>query len=102
MMLRTAAEPNCSINTAASGVAMVSARGAVLVSLLGGTLLLLAGCENAQISQPATKKPDIAAYQGTDNAFAQKDWKRGDQASWEQQMRNRSQWQNEYSRTSQP
>jgi hypothetical protein len=100
-MMRTAAEPNRSISTAASGVAMVSARGAVLVSLLGGTLLL-AGCEKAQISQPATKKPDIAAYQGTDNAFAQKDWKRGDQASWEQQMRNRSQGQNEYSRTSQP
>ena len=100
-MMRTAAEPNRSISPVAPGAAMVSARGAVLVSLLGGALLL-AGCENAQISQPATKKPDIAAYQGTDNAFAQKDWKRGDQASWEQQMRNRSQGQNEYSRTSQP
>jgi len=100
-MMRSAAETNRSISTAASGAAMVCARGAVLVSLLGGALLL-AGCEKAQISQPATKKPDISAYQGTDNAFAQKDWKRGDQASWEQQMRNRSQGQNEYSRTSQP
>jgi len=100
-MMRTATEPNRSINTAASGAAMVAAKGAVLVSLLGGALIL-AGCEKVQISQPATKKPDVAAYQGTDNAFAQKDWKRGDQASWEQQMRNRSQGQNEYSRTSQP
>jgi len=100
-MMRTAAELNRSINTPASGAAMVCTRGVVMLCLLGGTLLL-AGCENAQISQPATKKPDIAAYQGTDNAFAQKDWKRGDQASWEQQMRNRSQGQNEYSRTSQP
>lgn len=89
------------ISTAASGAAALFARGAVLVSIFGGALLL-AGCEKAQISQPATKKPDIAPYQGTDNAFAQKDWKRGDQASWEQQMRNRSQGQNEYSRTSKP
>jgi hypothetical protein len=100
-MMRRATEPNRSISTAASGAAMVFAKGAVLVSLLGGALML-AGCEKAQISQPATKKPDLAAYQGTDNVFAQKDWTRGDQASWEQQMRKRSQGQNEYSRTSQP
>ena len=51
---------------------------------------------------PAEPKPDVAAYQGTDNAFADTSWKRGDAVAWEEQLRKRSQGQNEYSRASQP
>lgn len=76
-------------------------KGVVGTALLAG-LFGLVGCEKAQILQPASKKHDLAASQGTDNAFIQKGWTRGDPASWEQQMRNRAQAQNEYSRTSQP
>ena len=76
-------------------------------SLLSGAgalaaVLLLAGCEKPQVSQQTQRKPDVAAYQGTDNAFADTSWKRGDQVAWEEQLRKRSQGQNEYSRASQP
>jgi hypothetical protein len=54
------------------------------------------------VSQQTQRKPDVAAYQGTDNAFADTSWKRGDSAAWEEQLRKRSQGQNEYSRASQP
>jgi len=62
----------------------------------------LSACDKAQVSDPAKRKPDVAAYQGTDNAFADASWKRGDQKAWEEQLRKRSQGQNEYSRASQP
>ena len=62
----------------------------------------LTGCEKPQVSQETKRKPDVAAYQGTDNAFADASWKRGDQKAWEEQLRKRSQGQNEYSRASQP
>lgn len=62
----------------------------------------LSGCDKPQVSDQAKRKPDVAAYQGTDNAFADASWKRGDQKAWEEQLRKRSQGQNEYSRTSQP
>ncbi|MEI8267862.1 MAG: hypothetical protein WCI59_19205 [Betaproteobacteria bacterium] len=65
-------------------------------------VLLLAGCEKPQVSQQTKRKPDVAAYQGTDNAFADTSWKRGDAVAWEEQLRKRSQGQNEYSRASQP
>jgi major membrane immunogen (membrane-anchored lipoprotein) len=65
-------------------------------------VMLLAACEKPQVSQQTQRKPDVAAYQGTDNAFADTSWKRGDSAAWEEQLRKRSQGQNEYSRASQP
>ena len=65
-------------------------------------VVLLAGCEKPQVSQATKRKPDVAAYQGTDNAFADTSWKRGDSVAWEEQLRKRSQGQNEYSRASQP
>ncbi len=76
-------------------------------SVIGGAaalaaVLLLTGCEKPQVSQQTKRKPDVAAYQGTDNAFADTSWKRGDATAWEEQLRKRSQGQNEYSRASQP
>ena len=69
----------------------------VLAAVVG-----LTGCEKPQVSQQTKRKPDVAAYQGTDNAFADTSWKRGDAVAWEEQLRKRSQGQNEYSRASQP
>ena len=62
----------------------------------------LTGCEKPQVSQQTKRTPDVAAYEGTDNAFADAGWKRGDQTAWEEHLRKRSQGQNEYSRASQP
>jgi major membrane immunogen (membrane-anchored lipoprotein) len=81
----------------------MSRSGAVLASAVAlAAVVLLAGCEKPQVSQQTKRKPDVAAYQGTDNAFADTSWKRGDSAAWEEQLRKRSQGQNEYSRASQP
>jgi hypothetical protein len=43
---------------------------------------------------------DVAAYQGTQNGFAETGWKAGDKTSWEQGLKARGQnSQNEYNRT---
>ncbi len=64
-------------------------------------LALLAACgEKPQTS--GTRKADVAAYRGADNGHGVPGWKAGDAASWEAQMKNRSQGQNEYSRASAP
>ena len=49
-----------------------------------------------------TRKADTQAYQGTSDGFSAPGWKAGDAASWEQQMKNRAQSQNEYARASAP
>ena len=81
----------------------MSRSGSVLSGAVAlAAVMLLAACEKPQVSQQTQRKPDVAAYQGTDNAFADTSWKRGDSAAWEVQLRKRSQGQNEYSRASQP
>ncbi len=44
-------------------------------------------------------KPDSSASNGPGSGFTAPGWKPGDAASWELQMRVRSQGQNEYTRT---
>ena len=65
-----------------------------------GTLVLaalLCACtEKPQTA--ATHKADGKPWEGAQEAYVAQGWKVGDQASWEQQMRNRAQGQNEYSR----
>ena len=61
---------------------------------------LLAACGDTSTSQRTVRKADTPPWQGADNPYVQGDWKAGDAASWEQQMRNRAQAQNEYSRVS--
>lgn len=81
----------------------MSRSGSVLSGAVAlAAVMLLAACEKPQVSQQTQRKPDVAAYQGTDNAFADTSWKRGDAVAWEEQLRKRSQGQNEYSRASQP
>jgi uncharacterized lipoprotein YehR (DUF1307 family) len=61
-------------------------------------LVALSACgEKPQALQ--TSKQDAAAYIGTGKAFANKDWKQGDKASWESQLKARNQYgQNDYTR----
>jgi hypothetical protein len=46
-----------------------------------------------------TNLRDASAFTGTGKAFAVKDWKQGDKASWESQLKARNQYgQNDYTR----
>ena len=66
--------------------------------------LLMAGLLTACSAQPGStvRKADTPAWQGVagNQAYTAQGWKPGDAASWEKQMTNRAQAQNEYSRTS--
>jgi hypothetical protein len=55
--------------------------------------------ERPQTVTPA-KKADAKAWQGTQEVNVAAGWKSGDHASWETQMRQRAQSQNEYVRMS--
>jgi len=61
-------------------------------------LVALSACgERPQALQ--TSKKDVPAYTGTGKAFASKDWKQGDKASWESHLKARNQYgQNDYTR----
>ena len=63
------------------------------------TAIALAAC--SEKTAGAAKKSDVPAYQGSTgaSAYVADGWKAGDQAAWEQQLRNRMQGQNEYART---
>lgn len=70
------------------------------VALAALALAALSACDRAQVMEQGKRKPDTPAWQGTDNKFADSNWKRGDATSWEEQLRKRSQGQDEYSRSS--
>jgi hypothetical protein len=73
----------------------------VVSSLLVFSLVLSACGEKAE-AKSAGKKGDAPAYSGAPDgkkAYSAQGWTAGDKASWEQQMRARSQGQNEYLRT---
>ena len=64
--------------------------------------LALAGCgERAQVLDTSGKKVDEPAWAvsaGADPAFAAPGWKAGDKAAWVEQIRQRTQAQNDYAR----
>lgn len=60
---------------------------------------LFAACsEKPQTADASARKSDEKAWATQDSQYLASGWKSGDQASWEQQLRNRSQGQNEYAR----
>ena len=71
-------------------------RATLLASTLALALGLSACTEKPQTA--ATRKSDGQPWDGTQSAFSAKGWQAGDKAAWEQQLRNRMQGQNEYSR----
>ena len=66
------------------------------VGALATAVLLGACAEKSQVA--ATKKADGKPWEVSQNAHVVPGWKPGEQASWEQQLKARSQNQNEYSR----
>jgi|MGYP000850413083 hypothetical protein len=69
------------------------------VLALGGAALCLAGCGDKAQVLDHSKKAGEASWKGAKNAYVEPGWKAGDQKSWEQQVHNRAQAQNEYTRT---
>ncbi len=76
-------------------------RARFLTVLLAAGGLALAACgEKPQTATAAHKKSDAPAYQGApDDPFVAKGWTQGDKTSWQNQIRQRNQNQNEYNRT---
>ncbi|MFZ2648466.1 MAG: hypothetical protein WA210_00035 [Burkholderiaceae bacterium] len=68
----------------------------VLAAVSAAFLTLMACTEQPQTA--GTRKADSKAWEGTNNAFAASGWKAGDKEAWEEQIRNRAQAQNEYTR----
>jgi len=70
------------------------------VVLVIWTFGLLAACGETPQALGTTPKSDTAAFQGTGVApFAAPGWKQGDKASWEQQLKTRTQaGQNDYAK----
>lgn len=58
-----------------------------LLIIIASTTLLAACGEKPQTAGNA--KQDAPAYSGTGKAFADKDWKQGDKASWESHLKSR-------------
>ncbi len=75
-----------------------------LVMTLAASAFLLSACgEKPQAGANSARKSNVPAWQGTDGSpYAAAGWKTGDQAAWEQQLRNRAQGQNEYTRAGTP
>lgn len=68
------------------------------VFILMTLVATLTACGEQQQTMESNKR-DSAAYTGTGKAFAVKDWKQGDKASWESQLKARNLYgQNDYTR----
>ena len=61
-------------------------------------LAALAACTEKPQTLGGGSRQDSPAFQGTGMAYAVPGWKAGDQGSWEQQLKTRTQNQNDYSR----
>ena len=68
----------------------------IRMAALAATLGLAACAEKPQTA--TAKTPDSPPWQGAQDGYVASGWKPGDKASWEEQMKTRSQGQNEYSR----
>ena len=74
-------------------------RNAVIPCVVLASVLALAACgEKPQTA--SHRKSDAVASQGADPAYTAGNWKAGDAAAWEAQIKRRNQGQNEYSRGS--
>ena len=63
-----------------------------------GALLALAGCSEKPQGMGGVKQ-DVAPHQGTGMAYMVPGWKAGDRTSWEQQLKTRTQAQNDHAKS---
>ncbi len=76
-------------------------RRTAFASAIVTSALLLAGCGDKPQNM-VQRKSDMPASSGADAAYTAGNWKAGDAAAWEAQLKTRSQGQNEYSRETAP
>ncbi|KJK25695.1 lipoprotein [Burkholderiaceae bacterium 16] len=72
----------------------------LLILLAAGSTALAACGERPQTATATHKKSDAPAYEGAPgDPFVAKGWTQGDKTSWQNQIHERNQNQNEYNRT---
>jgi hypothetical protein len=69
----------------------------LILGVVAGAMALSACTEKPQTLSSGVKQ-DAAAFQGTGLPYAVPGWKQGDKASWEQQLKTRTQGQNDYAK----
>lgn len=69
-----------------------------LALVLCAAALLGACSEQPQTTNASVKKSDAQAWHGADNRYVAGGWKVGDRDSWDEQLNDRAQKQNEYKR----
>ena len=72
-------------------------RALFVIAAVAGAAALSACTEKPQTLSSGVKV-DAAAFQGTGLPYAVPGWKQGDKASWEQQLKTRTQNQNDYAK----
>lgn len=70
-----------------------------LISFMAVAVALAACGEKDQSLAGSTVGSDNKAYEGVKSPYLEKGWTTGDKVSWEKQMRDRGQHQNEYNKT---
>ena len=74
-------------------------RNLILAAAVIAASALLAACGDRVQNLESGVKVDTQAFQGTGMPYAVSGWKQGDKASWEQQMKTRTQsGQNDYAK----
>jgi hypothetical protein len=73
---------------------------ASLSILLCAAAMVTACGERAQTTGDGTVKYDVPSWQGAENRYVTPSWQQGDRASWDKQLRRRTQSQNEHVRIS--
>ena len=66
--------------------------------VLIAAMAVLAACTEKPQTLGSGARQDAPAFQGTGMAFSAPGWKPGDKTSWEQQLKTRTQNQNDYTR----
>jgi hypothetical protein len=69
------------------------------VALMAAALLSSCGEFDQSMSSANTNRKDVEAWKGAKNPYVAQGWAAGDKTAWENQLRNRSQYQNEYVKT---
>ncbi|MEO8653556.1 MAG: hypothetical protein ABI409_05475 [Ramlibacter sp.] len=72
-------------------------RALFVIAAVAGAAALSACTEKPQTLSSGVKV-DAAAFQGTGLPYVVPGWKQGDKASWEQQLKTRTQSQNDYAK----
>ena len=70
-----------------------------IIHIVWPCIVMLAACTEEPQKIGSNAKADTSAFQGTGKPYAEKGWKAGDKASWEQHLKVRTQsGQNDYTK----